>query len=288
MAPQSQGKYRTILWLSIIYSVGNCVLASAAVPDTDAGSTSLALWMTAAGLFLIATGTGGIKPCVSAFGGDQVELGVPEGPVKDRLQRQFFSMYYFAVNAGALISTLLTPVLRTNVSYALAFSVPAALMIVAVTIFWAGSRHYIDRKPEGNVFAQVGGVIYDAGKYSLFPSAARGGGGDYHEIDEETHLLAGSEDTASDPKSKHWLDSAKRTHGAGPVEDVRGLLAVVVVLLPAPLFWSLSDQQSSKWVFQGSSMERKLPWWLGGIVVEEDQMQVLYIALACLVSPWLP
>ncbi|CAM6086417.1 unnamed protein product [Calypogeia fissa] len=266
------GKFRTILWLSIIYSVGNCVLSAAAVPDTDS-SNSLAFWMTSAGLVLIALGTGGIKPCVSAFGGDQIELGLPEGPVKERLQRQFFSMYYFAVNAGALISTLLTPVLRTNVSYAVAFSVPAALMIVAVAIFWAGSKHYIDRKPEGNVFAQVGSVIYDAVKFNLFPSA--GARATSHEIDEETHFLEGSEGPATHEKSMKWLDPAKRTQGAIPVDDVKSLLAVVVILLPAPLFWALSDQQSSKWVFQGSNMNRKMPWWLGGIVVDEDQMQAL-------------
>jgi hypothetical protein len=86
--------------------------------------------------------------------------------------------------------------------------------------------------------------------------------------------LGGSQGASSNKKSKHCLDVAKRTQGVGPVEDVKGLLAVLIVLLPAPLFWSLSDQQSSKWIFQGGNMDRKLPWWLGGIVVEEDQMQV--------------
>ena len=57
------GKYRTIFWVSIIYCLGHLVLS------IDA---------TAAGLFagvgLIAVGSGGIKPCVSAVVGDQFGL----------------------------------------------------------------------------------------------------------------------------------------------------------------------------------------------------------------------
>jgi dipeptide/tripeptide permease len=106
----------------------------------------------------------------------------------------------------------------------------------------------------------------------LFPTATARANA--QEIDDETHLLVG-EGAANNKQSKHCLDSAKRTQGAGPVEDVKSLVAVLIVLLPAPLFWSLSDQQSSKWVFQGSTMDRKMPWWIGGFVVEEDQMQAL-------------
>jgi len=86
------------------------------------------------GLFLIAFGTGGIKPCVSAFGGDQFIR-----PQQDKQLEQFFSVFYFAVNAGSLISTFLTPILREDVHcfgddscFPLAFGLPAALMLVAI------------------------------------------------------------------------------------------------------------------------------------------------------------
>ena len=61
------------------------------------------------GLFLIALGTGGIKPCVSAFGGDQFTSD------QTHLLQSFFSVFYFAINAGSLLSMLITPVLRGNV-----------------------------------------------------------------------------------------------------------------------------------------------------------------------------
>jgi len=86
------------------------------------------------GLLLIAIGTGGIKPCVSAFGGDQFKL-----PQQALQLSSFFSIFYFSINAGSLLSTAITPALRKDIPcfgqltcYSLAFAVPAALMIVAL------------------------------------------------------------------------------------------------------------------------------------------------------------
>lgn len=84
------------------------------------------------GLFLIAFGTGGIKPCVSAFGGDQFVL-----PQQEKYLAMFFSIFYFSINTGSLISTILTPVLRNTTCFnddcfLAAFMVPAVLMILSI------------------------------------------------------------------------------------------------------------------------------------------------------------
>jgi len=86
------------------------------------------------GLALIAIGTGGIKPCVSAFGGDQFKL-----PEQASQLSSFFSVFYFSINAGSLLSTFVTPIFRKDVHcfgddtcYPLAFGVPAVLMIVSL------------------------------------------------------------------------------------------------------------------------------------------------------------
>lgn len=88
------------------------------------------------GLVLIALGTGGIKPCVAAFGGEQFKLPEQEDQIK-----LYFSMFYASINAGGLISSFITPVLRQNnqcfgmdTCYPLAFGVPAALMVAAIGI----------------------------------------------------------------------------------------------------------------------------------------------------------
>ncbi|KAL2622561.1 hypothetical protein R1flu_002766 [Riccia fluitans] len=270
------GKYRTILYLSMVYAVGNWVLTSAALPDTrSAKGETTAFWITAAGLFLIALGTGGIKPCVSAFGGDQIEGSMPEGPVRDRLQRRFFSMYYAAINAGAVISTLLTPLLREYVSYSVAFAVPAILMMVALIIFWIGHQFYVDRAPQGNVFAEVGATVYDAVKLQVTSKKPN----------PERQPLVNSDATSVNSFAISWLDIAKPVHGNTRVEDIKSLIQVVIVLLPAPLFWSLSDQQSSKWIFQGADMKLGVPSWLGGFHIQPDQMQALNPVLVLIMIP---
>ncbi|XP_075533398.1 peptide transporter family 1-like isoform X8 [Dermacentor variabilis] len=70
LADSYLGKFRTIFYISIVYAVGNITLAVSAVPAL-VGHT----WIPMIGLAVIAFGTGGIKPCVSAFGGDQFMPG---------------------------------------------------------------------------------------------------------------------------------------------------------------------------------------------------------------------
>lgn len=86
-------------------------------------------------MVLIAIGYGGIKPCVAAFGGDQFEL-----PGQSAQLATFFSAFYFAINAGSLISILVIPILRQDVHcfnendcYSLAFGVPGILMVVSIS-----------------------------------------------------------------------------------------------------------------------------------------------------------
>lgn len=90
--------------------------------------------MTILGLALVALGSGGIKPCVAAFGGDQFKM-----PEQAAQMATFFSIFYFAINSGSLISTTITPILRADVHcfgdndcFSLAFGVPGMLMIVSI------------------------------------------------------------------------------------------------------------------------------------------------------------
>src|SRR6185503_865235 len=73
------GKYRTILLLSVVYCFGHFALA---LNDTRVG--------LATGLVLIALGSGGIKPCVSANVGDQF------GGSNQHLLPRVFNWFYFS------------------------------------------------------------------------------------------------------------------------------------------------------------------------------------------------
>lgn len=125
------GKYRTIIWLSLVYCGGHIALAL--------DHTRLGLLI---GLTLIAIGSGGIKPCVSANLGDQF------GSLNRHLLPKAFSWFYFAINVGAFCSMMLTPILLEQYGASVAFAVPGILMFVATLIFWTGRHRYTHIPPD--------------------------------------------------------------------------------------------------------------------------------------------
>lgn len=129
------GKYRTIIWLSLVYCLGSIVLA--------ADNTRLGLGL---GLGLIALGAGGIKPCVSAHVGDQF------GAKNQHLVSRAFGWFYFSINFGSFFSILLVPWLLNNYGPAWAFGVPAILMLVATLGFWSGRYKFAHIPPGGKTF----------------------------------------------------------------------------------------------------------------------------------------
>lgn len=129
------GKYRTILWISLMYCVGHgCLALMDLGPATGAWDMKPFLF---AGLALIAIGAGGIKPCVSANVGDQFGRG------NKRLMTQVFNWFYFSINVGAASSQLLTPWLLDAYGPWLAFGLPGLLMAVATFIFWLGRHRFV-------------------------------------------------------------------------------------------------------------------------------------------------
>lgn len=126
------GKYKTIIVLSVVYVLGHVALA---LDDTRLGLSI--------GLTLIAMGSGGIKPCVSAHVGDQFEHK------NKHLLEKIFGYFYFSINLGAAISTLLTPVLLDQYGPHVAFGVPGLLMLIATIVFWMGRKVFVAVPPVG-------------------------------------------------------------------------------------------------------------------------------------------
>jgi POT family proton-dependent oligopeptide transporter len=130
------GKYRTILWLSMLYCVGHACLACM-------GTVGLASWWLLAGLGFICLGAGGIKPCVSSNVGDQF------GPRNQHLLTKVYNWFYFSINFGSLFSTLLTPWLLEWYGPHWAFGVPGVLMALATLLFWMGRKKFSHIPPAG-------------------------------------------------------------------------------------------------------------------------------------------
>ena len=136
------GKYRTILYLSVVYCFGHFTLA---FMDTAAGIHFGQKWVLAIGLILIAIGAGGIKPCVSANVGDQF------GESNKHLLSRVFGWFYFSINLGSSFSIYLCPILLRDSNWGprYAFGLPGVLMFIATIIFWLGRKKMVHVPPGG-------------------------------------------------------------------------------------------------------------------------------------------
>lgn len=147
------GKFKTILSLSCVYVFGSILLTLGAIE----GWKDLSMGMTFIGLGLIAVGSGGIKPCVAAFGGEQFKL-----PEQAALLTGFFLLFYFSINLGSLLSTIVTPILREDVKcfdmpdcFPAGFGLPAVLMALSIIIFVCGKPLYKIEKTHGKMITKV-------------------------------------------------------------------------------------------------------------------------------------
>src|SRR5688500_7299263 len=142
LADRFLGKYRTILYLSLVYCVGQACLA---LFVNDKAGFYL-------GLFLIALGSGGIKPCVSAFVGDQFDQS------NKSLAKVVFDAFYWIINFGSFFASLLMPAALRYFGPEVAFGIPGVLMFVSTVILWLGRRLYVDvppAPPHPDSFARV-------------------------------------------------------------------------------------------------------------------------------------
>ena len=127
------GKYRVILYLSMLYCGGHALLAF--FSDDLVGFRL--------GLLVVAVGMGGIKSSVTANLGDQFNQRTAH------LLPKAYGWFQMAIDVGAALATVLTPLLYAHFGPAVAFGVPGFLMATAALTFWLGRRRYVRVAPTG-------------------------------------------------------------------------------------------------------------------------------------------
>lgn len=204
------GRYYTIFYVSLVYCIGNAMLA------LGVGS----MWGLYVGLGLVALGSGGIKPCVSAFCGDQFK------PEQSGLLQKAYGLFYWSINFGSFFSFLVIPWVKDQAGYRWAFGVPGVLMLIATLIFWLGRKHYI-RMPPSRQTKTAG--YFKVTWYALTNLGRRR------------------------PGQSMW-DVARDRFTEREVDAARSVGPILMVFAPISIFWALFDQTSSTWVMQGSKM----------------------------------
>ena len=179
LADRFAGKYATILWLSAVYCLGHVALAVFESPQVQLdlfGAVLLEPWDgLMLGLGLIAIGSGGIKPCVSAHVGDQFGRGNWE-----KLP-SIYNAFYFIINFGSFFATLLIPLIRGDLvidpetghyhytrSVAWAFGIPGILMGLATLFFWGGRGRFVHIPPRPGGTLGLLDVLSGTGLFLVF------------------------------------------------------------------------------------------------------------------------
>ncbi|KAL2486370.1 Protein NRT1/PTR FAMILY 8.1 [Abeliophyllum distichum] len=162
------GRYWTIASFSIIYILGMTLLTlSATVPGLrptcykkdvcTATHTQTSVCFLA--LYLIALGTGGIKPCVSSYGADQFD---DTDEAEKKSKSSFFNWFYFSINIGALIAASVLVWIQIHIGWGWGFGIPAVAMAIAVAFFFSGTRMYRYQKPGGSPLTRLCKVVVAA------------------------------------------------------------------------------------------------------------------------------
>jgi len=239
------GRYHTILWVSLFYCAGHGVLACS---DLASGVQGKLIFLFT-GLALIAFGSGGIKPCVSAFVGDQFRAD------QSHLLQKAYGAFYWSINLGSFFSFLVIPWIKNHHGYSWAFGVPGIAMGLATLVFWSGTRHYVRKPPSRKTRT--------AGFFQVFWHALR---------------------TRSTKAGQTFWDKARGRFSAQEVEAASSVGPILSIFALIPVFWALFDQTNSTWVLQG---EKMVPFQVIGFKIGAEQMQSANPALVMLLVPLL-
>ncbi|PIA63958.1 hypothetical protein AQUCO_00201344v1 [Aquilegia coerulea] len=272
------GRYWTIAVFSTIYFIGMGTLTlSATVPslrpppcvDSICPSASFSQYaIFIVGLYMIALGTGGIKPCVSSFGADQFD----DTDSKERVRKgSFFNWFYFSINIGALISSSFLVWVQDNLGWGLGFGIPTVFMALAIGSFLSGTPLYRFQKPGGSPLTRMCQVL--SASFSKWNVEVPHDSSLLYEVPDGVSAIAGSRKLEHSDELK-CLDKAavisdnevKTGDFSNPwrlctvtqVEELKILIRMFPIWATGIVFSAVYAQISTMFVEQGMTMDTKI------------------------------
>ncbi|KAL3752078.1 hypothetical protein ACJRO7_012835 [Eucalyptus globulus] len=267
------GRYLTCAVFQLIFVLGLTLLSMTSSvylikPEGCGNEDMMCMAPSSAGvalfylsIYLIAFGYGGYQPTIATFGADQFDEKNPK-EIKSKLA--FFSYFYFALNAGSLLSNTILVCYEDSGQWTLGFFVSTASAVIALVLFLIGTRGYRQVKPCGNPLPRVAQVFLAATrKMNVLPTKE----GDLYELEGSESAIKGSR------KIRHscefaFLDKAATIteddlcHSRNPwrlctvtqVEEAKCVLKMLPVWLCTIMYSVVFTQMASLFVEQGDVM----------------------------------
>ncbi|XP_021289389.1 protein NRT1/ PTR FAMILY 8.1-like [Herrania umbratica] len=269
------GRYWTIAGFSIIYVLGMTLLTfSASVNGLKPSCNGDVCHPTASqssvffvALYMIALGTGGIKPCVSSFGADQFD---ETDEIERKKKSSFFNWFYFSINIGALVASSVLVWIQMNVGWGWGFGIPATAMAIAVVFFFSGSRMYRLQKPGGSPLTRIFQVIVSSFRKLKVKVPAHESL--LYETADQECSIQGSRKLEHTDKLKFFDKAAVETQtdyvkgSVNPwrlctvtqVEELKSIIRLLPIWASGIVFSTVYSQMSTMFVLQGNTMDQHM------------------------------
>ncbi|PKA64770.1 putative peptide/nitrate transporter [Apostasia shenzhenica] len=248
------GRYRTILFSSVLYILGLGLLTlSSVLPNLRPPKCSINKGSSCSpahfqvgffyfALYLVALAQGGHKPCTQAFGADQFDEKDPKESVS---RSSFFNWWYCGLCFGTGVTLIVLNYVQDNISWALGFGIPLIAMGLALLIFLLGTKVYRFHQLEGkSPYARIGRSIFALVKSRL--GFSRDNDATY-----ETTMEGGAEDDHS-RFEKDAVQNALNT------EEAKGVLRLLPIWATCLIYAVVFAQSSTFFTKQGSTLDRRI------------------------------
>ncbi|KAK3166095.1 hypothetical protein QOZ80_1AG0041390 [Eleusine coracana subsp. coracana] len=228
------GRYRTIVFASLLFVVSMGMLTVSALPPFHHDgcahiSTSLACSPSPVqvvvfyiSLYLVALAEAGHKPCAQAFAADQFDQHDPKESVA---RSSFFNWWYFGMCSGTALTTIVSSYIQDNIGWGLGFGIPCLVMVFALLAFLLGTQRY---------------RYYTSTESSPFARLARA----------FVALIKG-------PKSSQ-CDSDRASDDAGHQEEVKGVLRLFPIWATCIIYAVIFSQSSTFFTKQAATLDRRI------------------------------
>ncbi|XP_048527101.1 protein NRT1/ PTR FAMILY 5.7-like [Triticum urartu] len=264
LADSYLGRFRTVLYSTVVYLLGLVLLAVAQLTPglRPAGGSVPRIHETLffVGIYLVSVGTGGHKPALESFGGDQFD----DGHTGERLQKMsYFNWWNCALCSGVLLGVTVVVYVQERVGWGAATVLLAAVMGCSLMVYLAGWRTYRYRVPQGSPLTPMLRVVVAAVRKRRLrlPTDV----GELHEEDGgKKRLLCHTDQLRCLDKAAIVEHDGEGRRGAWrlatltQVEETKLVVSMVPIWVATLPFGITTAQVSTFFVKQGSVMDRRM------------------------------
>ncbi|XP_021299885.1 protein NRT1/ PTR FAMILY 3.1 [Herrania umbratica] len=274
------GRFWTLTVASIIYQIGMTSLTLSAIlpqfrPPPCKGeevcqqATAGQLAILYGSLLLGALGSGGIRPCVVAFGADQFDETDPKQSTKTW---KYFNWYYFVMGVSILVAVTVLVYIQDNIGWGWGLGIPTIAMFLSIIAFIAGYPLYRHMDPAGSPFTrllQVSVAAFKKRKLTMVTDphllyrneeldAAISIGGKLVHTKQMTFLDKAATVTQEDDVKSSQAPNLWRLNTVHRVEELKSVIRMGPIWASGILLITAYAQQSTFSLQQAKTMDRHL------------------------------